>query len=118
MTERGKSLLEPTRYRGAAYRAAFLFACTIPVTLLTPVAAQDDGGKSGWFSGKFRGDSSNRGRDQRSFREPTPEMRERIKKLPEAERKGIELLQRMFTAGMKRPFIAREVTLKAGGPEM
>ncbi len=114
MTERGLQRLRPTRYRGAAYRAAFLFASILPLALLAPVAAQDEGGKSGWFPGKYRGDS----KDQRGFRAPSPEERERIKKLPEAERKGVELIQRLVTSGMKRAFIAREVTLKANGPEM
>ena len=116
--EREPNRREPTRYRRAAYRAALLFACALPVTLLTPVSAQDDGGRAKWFANRNREDSDKKGRGQRGFREPTREMRERVRKLPEAERKGIELVQRMFTAGMKKAFIAREVTIRPGGPEI
>ncbi|GAB4453480.1 MAG: hypothetical protein OHK0029_06400 [Armatimonadaceae bacterium] len=53
----------------------------------------------------------------RNFVDLTPKMKAYLESLPERERKGIELLRRMITEGLKRSFIAREVEIRSRGGE-
>jgi hypothetical protein len=97
----------------AALFSALTFAVTVG-TLIPPAAAQGPSERAEVRKGERKKTDKGMPRipmwNQKAFRE-------RLERLPEKERQGVELMQRMVLAQISQPFIAREITLQVNGKE-
>jgi outer membrane lipoprotein-sorting protein len=97
---------------GAAGRAALFSALAFPLLFgtpaLTPAAAQEKGPDAGKGGRRVPNIAT---WNQKEFKE-------RLERLPEKERLGVQLVQRMVTAQISVPIIAREIFFSGRGGEV